>query len=228
MINIIKKHHKKVILTVPILFLMVSIDNTIPANSVFLKSSTIFPEVGTSFTVDLDFLSDKAFNATEGIIDFPKNIVSVSRLDTANTSIDLWSGEPEWSNSNGIIIWSGGIISPQYINGRQKGSIMKIWMTPMQSTPFNISIREASLLAANGKANNLIENTQNIKIYPRPKNTPSPDIDGDKKLTTKDITQVILAIPKQYNPKFDINNDKTINYKDANQMIAYYNEINKN
>lgn len=227
MINIIKKHHKKVILTVPILFLMISMDSTIPTNSVFLKPSTFFPEVGSSFTVDLDYLTNKPFNATEGIIDFPKNIVLVSKLDISNTSIDLWGVEPEWSNSNGIVVWSGGIITPQYIDKTQKGSIMKMWMTPLQSTPFYISIREASLLESNGKANNLLENIYNVKIVPRPRNTPTPDIDGDSKLTTKDITQVILAISKPYNKKFDINNDKIITYKDANQMITYYNEINK-
>jgi hypothetical protein len=227
MINIIKKHHRKVILTVPILFLMISTDSTMLVNSVFLKSTTIFPEIGTSFTIDLNFSSNKPFNATEGIIEFPAKYLSIQKLDTANTAIDLWGVPPEWSNSIGIATWSGGIISPQYIDGKQKGSILKIWAIPNQSAPFNITIKEAALLEANGTAHNLIENIGSIRIYPRPKNTPSPDIDGDRKLTTKDITQVILGMSKTYNSKLDINNDRIVNYKDANQMIAYYNEINK-
>ncbi len=227
MINIIKKHHRKIILTVPILFIMMSGDSTISGNSVFLKPSTFFPEVGVPFTVDLNFKSGKSFNATDGMIEFPSSYLTISRLDTNNTAIDLWGVLPEWSNSNGIATWSGGIISPKIKDGKQEGNILKIWMTASQSMPLTISIKDASLLEANGTANNMIENMGGIKIYPRPKNTPTPDIDGDRKLTTRDITQVILGITKNYNSKLDINGDMVVNYKDASQLITYYNEVNK-
>lgn len=225
--NIIKKHHRKVILTAPILFLMISGNNTMQGNSVFLKPTTIFPEVGTSFTVDLNVSSHKTFNATDGVIEFIPSLVSVQRIDTSNSSIDLWGATPEWSNSNGIITWSGGIIKPVLKDKVQEGTILKIWMTATKSAPIVINIKEASLLEANGSANNILDNIGNVRIYPRPKNTGNPDIDGDKMITTRDISQVIMGITKSFNPKLDINGDQIVNYKDASQMITYYNEINK-
>lgn len=227
MVKLIKKHHRKIILSVPILFLMITSDVDAIGNSVFLKPTNYFPEVGSAFNVDIKFKSGTAFNATEGTVTYPYDKVRVEKIDTTSSAIELWGSTPEWSNSIGIATWSGGIIYPKLKDGKQEGTIAKIGFIPTTSSPVVIGIKEASLLSANGKADNIIESVSSVKIYPRPKGTPTPDIDFDKKLTSRDITQVILGIGKAYNPKLDINNDKSVNYKDLNQMIVYYNEINK-
>lgn len=227
MINALKKHHRKIILTAPILFLMIGGDFSPTNNGVFLRTSNYFPEVGTPFSIELKFSSNAAFNATDGAITFTESNMQVSKIDTSNTNIDLWGATPEWSNNNGIITWSGGIISPVFKNNKQEGQILKAIAVATKSAPTIISIKEASMLSANGTATNIIESAGSIKIYPRPKGTPNPDLDFDGKITSKDISQVMLGIAKKYNPKLDINNDGVVNYKDANQMIIYYSELNK-
>lgn len=227
MLRTLKKHHKKIILTAPILFLMVSSTYTPKGNGVFLKPTTFFPEINSPLSVELNFNSEAPFNATDGQISFPPDLIRADNIDTTNTDIDLWGATPELSNSTGVITWSGGIIHPQIINGRQSGSILKISMTPKQPLPIKIFFKEASLLAANGTGNNIINTATGIKIYPHPKNTPSPDIDGDKLITARDVAQVMAGVSKRYNPKLDINGDKTVNYKDVNQIVVYYNELNK-
>lgn len=227
MLRTLKKHHKKIIITAPILFLMASSNYAPKDNGVFLKPATYFPEVNTSFSVDLNFDSRTAFNATDGTITFPSELIRADAIDTSNTNIDLWGATPEMSNSTGIITWSGGIIRPSVINGRQSGNILKINMTPKESLPIKISFKEASLLAANGTGDNIIESATGIRIFPHPKNTPTPDIDGDKIITARDVAQVMAGVSKKYNPKLDMNNDKSVNYKDVNQIVMYYNELNK-
>lgn len=227
MLNIIKKHHRKIILTAPLLFLLVHTDYIPNDNGVFLKPSTYFPEVGVPFSINLNFSSNSVFNATDGIINFASSSISINKIDTTSSSIDLWGGTPEWSNESGVITWSGGIISPQITNGKQQGLIFKVIATANKSAPGIISIKESSMLAANGKADNIIKEAVGIRIYPRPRGTPSPDFDNDRIITVKDISQVMIGVGKKYNPKIDINGDKTINYKDVSQMIVYYNESNK-
>ncbi len=227
MFNIIKKHHRKIILTAPLLFLLVHSDYIPNDNGVFLKPTTYFPEVGIPFSINLNFSSNTVFNATDGVIDFASSSIQVDKVDITNSNIDLWGATPEWSNSNGIITWSGGIISPQIKDGRQQGTILKILAIANKPIPGTVAIKDASMLAANGRAENIIKEAAGIRIYPHPKGTPSPDFDNDRVITVKDITQVMIGVGKKYNPKIDINGDKTINYKDVSQMIVYYNESNK-
>lgn len=227
MITLIKKHHRKVILTAPILFLMIAGDATPKGNGVFLRPSTAFPEIGTPFTLDVNFKSNNPINATDGTLLFPKQYINVERIDIANSAIDLWGATPEWSNSNGVVTWSGGIIKPILKDNKQEGNIIRISMIASQSVPFTIAIKDATMLASNGNADNIIETAGSVRVYPRPKGTPSPDIDGDRKITARDVTQVILGIGKPYNARLDINNDKVISFKDANLIITYYDETNK-
>lgn len=227
MITLIKKHHRKAILTAPILFLMIATDGVPQGNGVFLRPSTAFPEVGAPFTLDVNFKSNSPINATDGTLLFPKQYIQTERVDTANSVIDLWGATPEWSNSNGVVTWSGGIIKPLLKDNKQEGNIIRISMVANQSIPITIAIKDATMLASNGTADDIIETAGSVRVYPRPKGTPSPDIDGDRKITARDVTQVILGIGKTYNPRLDMNNDKVISFKDANLMITYYDEINK-
>ncbi len=227
MITILKKHHRMIILTVPIIFLMASSDFVPKDNGVFLKPSNYFPEVGVPFSINIDYSSNTLFNATDGTITFAPGSIEVLKIDISNTSINLWGATPEWSNNNGVITWSGGIISPTFKNNRQEGNILKVIAIADKPSLTYISIKDASLLAADGTAKNIIQSVGSIKIYPHPKGSPTPDIDSDGKITAKDISYVIGGVGKKYNQKYDINNDKVVSHKDVTKMISYYNELNK-
>jgi hypothetical protein len=225
MISVIKKHHRKAILSVPILFLLLSRGEVPPGNSLYLKPVTYFPETGTPFGIELDFRSTAPVNASDGTIHFPPQYLSVDRIDTSKSVIDLWGATPEWSNGSGAITWSGGIIRPAFTGGKEQGNILRAIFIAKEAVPMQLSIDDATLLASDGTGKNVLANTGNIRIYPRPKGTASPDIDGDRSITARDVAQVVMAMGKKYNPLYDVNGDHVIDFKDVTQMLDYYDAL---
>lgn len=222
MLSIIKKNHRKAILSVPILFLLVVHGEAAPGNSLYLKPISYFPETGTPFGIELNFRSSVPVNATDGTIHFPPEYLSVDRVDTAKSVIDLWGATPEWSNSDGAITWSGGIIKPALIADKQEGNILRAIFIAKQSVPMILTIDNATLLANNGKGDDVLKSVGNVRIFPRPKGFASPDIDGDRSVTARDVAQVVMSMGKKYNPIYDVNGDKNIDFKDVSLMLDYY------
>ncbi len=225
MFSIVKKHHRKAILSVPILFLLISQGEVPPGNSLYLKPVTYFPEVGTPFSVELNFRSIAPVNATDGTIHFPPQYLSVDRIDTEKSAIDLWGATPEWSNGSGAITWSGGIIHPQLTSGHQDGNVLRAVFVAKQAVPMTLSVGEATLLANDGKGDNIIGSIGNVKIFPRPKGFPTPDIDADRNISARDVAQVVMAIGKKYDPRFDLNGDHIVNFGDVSFMLDYYDAL---
>jgi hypothetical protein len=225
MFSVIKKHHRKAILSVPILFLLVSRGQVPPGNVLFLKPVTYFPEIGSPFSIELNFRSNVAVNATDGTIHFPAQYLTVDRIDTAQSAIDLWGATPEWSNSNGAITWSGGIIKPVLTGGKQEGNILRAVLYANKAVPIKLTIDDATLLANNGRGDNVLEITGGVRIFPRMKGFASPDIDNDRNVTARDVAQVVMAMGKRYNALYDINGDKNIDFKDVSMILDYYDQL---
>lgn len=209
----------------PILFLLISRGEVPPGNTLFLKPVTYFPETGTPFSVELNFHSNAPVNASDGTLRFPAQYLSVDRIDTAKSAIDLWGATPEWSNSNGAITWSGGIIKPITTSGKQDGNIFRAIFIAKQSVPMQLSLEDASLLANNGRGDNILEIMGGVRIFPRPKGNASPDIDGDRTVSARDVAQVVMAMGKKYNALYDLNGDKTIDFSDVSVMLDYYDAL---
>jgi hypothetical protein len=220
--HIIKKHHRKALVTVPLMFLMLSPQTPIPQNGIFLKSSTRTPVIGETFFVDVYLKAQSPVNATDGILSFSVPLLEAKHIDTERSAINLWGGNPEISNSNGVVTWSGGIIKPQLIQGTQQSHILRVSFQAKQATPSTITIAEGTLLLADGTAKNILEHTSGIRIYPRPLGAASADIDGDGKISIYDITQIIRHISKGYVKTYDVNGDGLISYKDVNVALQYY------
>lgn len=226
--TLIKKHHRKAILTVPILFLVLARGAAPPAYSIVIRPNAYFPEVGTQFGIDVDFHSPTAVNAIEGTLHYPSGIVSVSKVDTNRSAIDLWDATPEWSDGNGVVTWSGGIIHPIQQNGSYDGNILRVLATAKKATPFTLGISDASLLAGDGSGRDMLGTIGGARIYPRPQGMPDPDVDGDHTITARDIAQVILAIGRPYNKRFDFNRDGKIDFSDVGVILDYYDTLNTN
>jgi hypothetical protein len=220
--KIITKHHRKALVSVPLMFLMLSPQTPIPQNGIFLKPSTRTPSIGEIFFVDIYLKSQYPINATDGVLSFPTPQLEGLRIDTDASAINLWGGNPEISNSNGVLTWSGGIIKPQLNQGVQQSHILRAWFQAKQATPLTLIITNGTLLLANGTAKDILEHTSGVRIYPRPLGTATPDIDGDGKISIYDITRVIRQISRGYAKSHDINGDGIINYRDVNTALQYY------
>ena len=170
----------------------------------FAQGATLYfstPEsvsVGDVFSIDVHINSlDKGFNASEGTILFPKDILEIISIDTApsSTIFNFWLTLPSFSNEKGIVSYSGGttngILGPSTqiltIRAKAKGIGSAL-----------ITATDASINASDGSGTNILEkiDAKYITI-----NKPIVTVPIKPKTVTPTITKTkqtqIVPTPKQ-------------------------------
>jgi hypothetical protein len=104
--------------------------------------------VGKTFTVKV--LVDpgtESINASDGTVAFDAALLQVTNVSKDGSAFSLWTADPKFSNTDGIVEWSGG--TPSAVSG--KGTIVSITFKPKKAGTAAVSISKASVLAADGK-----------------------------------------------------------------------------
>lgn len=227
MITLVKKQHRKIILSAPIVFLAASGAATTSGNVIFPAVTDIAPEVGKPTTIAVRYNSNVPINATDGSIHFDPEIIHVNGIDKSQSDLNLWSSEPEWSENDGTASWSGGIVDGPK-KGPMKGEIMRTNVTPLEARVTVVSINDSSsLLGADGSGVALNATTTKITLAPRPEHSASPDINNDGVIDVLDVAALISEITGATTKKSDLNGDGNIDINDLAHLIDLYQEINK-
>ena len=127
------------------------------AATLFLAPPSAEVGVGEKIVVDLKIDSEGvSFNASQATIRFPKDLVEVASLDKTDSAFSFWLEEPTFSNSDGVISFTGG--TPYGVSG---GSIqiLKIIFTPKGSGAGNLSLGDAAITASDGSGTNILSKT---------------------------------------------------------------------
>lgn len=226
MITLVKKQHHKILLSAPIAFLITSGVAATNTNSIFPATLDIAPEVGKPTTIAVRYNSNVPINATDGSIRFDPLTMHVESVDTSMSDLNLWSEKPEWSESNGMASWSGGIIDGPK-KGPMKGEIMRTNVTPLEARVTTVNIDHASTLLSNdGTGVALDATTTSIILAPRAQGTASPDIDGNGIVDVRDIAAIIGEIAGASTKKSDLTGDGKVDLNDLSHLLDLYQEIN--
>lgn len=109
---------------------------------------------GQSFTVRVRVNTQGAsVNASDAQIRFNTTELSVVSVSRVGSVFNLWTQEPTFSNSTGIISYGGG--SPSEYVGNA-GQVMSITFRPKHAGTTNVVFFSGSVLAADGKGTNVI------------------------------------------------------------------------
>ena len=185
---------------------------------------------GEVFSIDIFAYAHVPVNALDVKIDFSPGSVEIIGVDKGQSVLTIWSQEPKIESNT--ISFGGGTYRRGFIG---EHLVATINVKALRSGKTEFAIQEANLLAGDGKgtpvtvsreAKNIkqsfIINDQNSepgKISAELGMKINADIDGDGKVTLKDISSFMgawYAGSKTY----DFNNDKKMNFVDFSIILA--------
>jgi hypothetical protein len=119
-----------------------------------LSPSTGVYQAGGVFTTRVVVNTGGAsINAAEGTLEFNNKELSVIGVNQTGSIFNLWTTEPEFSNSAGTITFGGG--SPKGYKG-SSGTVFSITFRALKASTANVEFRSGVMLAADGKGTNII------------------------------------------------------------------------
>jgi hypothetical protein len=118
--------------------------------------------IGEKITVELRIDSEGAsFNAAQTVIRFPRDVLEVVALNKTESVFSFWLEEPQFSNTDGIISFTGG--TPYGVSGGAVG-ILKIEFKAKEIGSGTLSLTEAAVTAADGSGINLLSKMNDAVI----------------------------------------------------------------
>ena len=147
-----------------------------------------------------------------GTLVFPADQLEVSSISKENSILNIWVEEPKFSNASGTISFAGGIISSTGFIG--EGKILEITFNPKKEGSIRIDFIEASVLAHDGKGTPVLQEKIGTMYFVRTQKLPSPDVNGDWKITASDMRAVILSLGSS-DLRYDLNGDGRVSWADV-------------
>ncbi|MFC1789503.1 cohesin domain-containing protein [Patescibacteria group bacterium] len=166
-----KKPNKNNLLYCLVLILFLSCLCFAPVKAQHNVSLLISPEsdsfsVGSNFEVYLNIVTEGVLiNAAQGKISFPTDKLEVVNISKDDSVFSIWAEEPNYSNKEGKISFTGGLPSPGFSD---KGNILKIVFRAKESGDFKLFFSdEAKVLANDGLGTNVLTflNIPKYSIY---------------------------------------------------------------
>ncbi|MFM2330843.1 MAG: Dockerin type domain [Candidatus Parcubacteria bacterium] len=198
--------------------------------------------VGETKTVNFDVDASVPVNSLGATIDYPKDMLEVVALSKENSFINLWTQDTVIKEATGEISFSGGSTHPGGVTGTS--TVLTITVRATHEGPATISVGHVEVYAADGKGTMVDTGDRPISftITPAPAtptssgsggsgggsggNTspatpPSPDINGDGKVTIIDASIVMAAINAPYNPRYDFDMNGSVGLDDLSILFSY-------
>ena len=219
--EVLEQHRLKIILSTPIIFLLLfNSVGVIGSGNIFFftPEKTIFPVVGENVRVALNIATKLPINAVGGTVIFPPEFLSVDTFSREGSTIDLWAEEPIFSNENGTLHFSGGII-PKSEKGGDQGTVLVASFRALKAGKAAISIKDGQLLAANGEGTNIISGSNILTLYIREQGKASPDVNDDGVLSITDMNALYFKTFRSYDAHYDLNGDGKVSWADVKMLI---------
>ncbi len=113
---------------------------------------------GDIFTVQVYVgTAGENINLAEGTIHFPTEAMTVLSVDNKNSDFTLWPEDPSFSNADGTINFSGGIVNPGYSG--DSGKVFTFTAKAKKTGSALMSFSDVSLRANDGLGTNLVDTT---------------------------------------------------------------------
>jgi hypothetical protein len=186
---------------------------------------------GESFVIDVYVNAKVAINAVDIEIQYQPESVEIISVDKAKSVLTIWTREPQFNN--GVISFSGGTYRRGFI-GEQPVVSIKARAKVSGQTEFRVAGVE--LLAGDGQGSKVPteisgrsrtsfiiydDNATDDRIEARIDVRVNPDIDGDGKVTLRDISAFMAAWHSK-NAFYDFNNDGRMNFRDFSIILAEF------
>ena len=186
------------------------------AATLFFSPSSGSYASGQTFTVGLYVSSkDQAMNATQAIINFPTEKLSVQSVSKSGSAMTLWVQEPTYSNVDGAVQFAGVVPNPGFIG--QSGKILSVTFKAVQTGEARLNLSKGSVLANDGLGTQILTDISdaNFSIYQSTTPEPTKPIETAGTPVAPKISSATHPDPDKWyndsNPKFtwSVPNDVT-------------------
>ncbi|TSC89199.1 MAG: Uncharacterized protein G01um10143_580 [Parcubacteria group bacterium Gr01-1014_3] len=109
---------------------------------------------GDNFSVFVAISSAVDFNAAEAVVKFPKELLEIDSISYEDSIIDLWINPPTFSNTEGILKFSGALTNPEYM---RVGNILQISFRAQRPGTARLNFSHASVLGHDGNGTEILE-----------------------------------------------------------------------
>ncbi len=122
--------------------------------SLYLSPGSREYSVSSSFSVAVKVNSSgTAINVVDATIVYPADILEVRSVSKGGSVLKLWTKEPTFSNSSGVVSFSGGMTAPGFSG---TGTSIVINFVAKREGQAQVSFSSAAVLAADGKGTNVL------------------------------------------------------------------------
>jgi hypothetical protein len=204
--------------------------SSLDSSYIRLEPSQTLVMKGEIFMIDIYASAHVPVNAIDVAITFSPEMVEIESIDTGRSVLTIWTQEPVVENNT--IKFGGGTFRRGFV-GEHLVATIKAKAKYNGRTEF--SITDAKLLAGDGQGTTvkITEKESNTKtsfyIYDQNEDPEkisatldiklNPDIDGDGKVTLKDVS-VFMTAWHSKKSTFDFNEDGRMNFIDFSIILA--------
>lgn len=134
------------------------------AANITLGPATLTTQVGKTFKIEVLVTNNtESINAVSAQISYPKDTLEVSSVSKAGSFINLWAEEPSFSNETGSVSLEGVALNPGY--DKASGKVLTITFKAKQAGNVTLAFKEASVLANDGNATEVLKTKSSALIY---------------------------------------------------------------
>lgn len=205
-----------------------------------LNKTLVVDEV---FTVEVIVEAAVPVNVFAGKLSFDTETLQVQSINYNTSIADLWAEEPWYSNGDGTLNFIGGTTMAGGFTG--SATLLTITFNTLTEGTGLLVIDDASILQHDGLGTsaelakpidalftiapeatatpmaNLIKKVPESTTYQIIPTAPSPDLNGDGRVTFADTSILLLNIGST-NVRYDLNMDGAVNFADFNTLISNF------
>ncbi|MCA9363012.1 hypothetical protein KC851_01710 [Candidatus Kaiserbacteria bacterium] len=196
-----------------------------------LASSDLTVEEGKQFSIDVYAYAHVPVNAVDVTLQFDPNKVEVLGVDTGQSVLTIWTHQPEIKN--GEVILRGGTFRKGFLDEHLLATINLKGKSTGESA---VAASDVVLLAGDGEGTPVtvaeaLDSTISLYIYDEntdPENIAVAvkvnlitDLDGDGKVTLKDVSSFMASWHKK-DKIYDFNGDGRMTFRDFSIILANY------
>jgi hypothetical protein len=191
--------------------------------------------VGETQTIDFDLNASVPVNSIGATLNYPKDMLEVVALSKERSFLNLWTEDTTIKEAVGEISFSGGSTRLGGVTGTS--TVVTLTVRAKHEGTATLSVGHVEVYAADGKGTSLDTEDHPLSLTvteARPATTggsggtssvavtpPSPDINGDGKVTLLDASIVMSAIGAPYDARYDFNMNGSVGLDDLSILFSF-------